>query len=140
MDPLELIPLCRAVIQVSETAVLENTPTGSLMIGEIASSTWVGERFSAHQKGRAAADWLNVTPDGTAMIDVRLTLETDEGELVLVEYTGRTHMETGFAYSCPTFRTGAPRLRWLNSVQAVAKGIFDPDAMTVTYPEIFELR
>ncbi len=37
-------------------------------------------------------------------------------------------------------RTGASGLEWLNRVQAVAKGHFDAETMTVTYPEIFEMR
>ena len=137
---LELVPLCSAKILVSGTHTLEGTPQGNLMIGEIGDSIWEGERFSARQKGAAAADWLNVTPDGTAHVDVRLTLETADGGLVFVEYTGRTDLETGYAYSCPTFRTGVPDLLWLNRIQTVAKGIFDPGEMSVTYPEIYELR
>ena len=119
---------------------MENTPTGALMIGELADSVFEGERFSARQRGRAAADWLSLAPDGTGYVDVRMTLETDAGELVFVEYTGRMNMETGIAHTCPQFRTGAPGLAWLNRVQAVAKGRFDADTMTVVYPEIYELR
>lgn len=139
-EPLELVPLCSATLHVSETLLLENTPRGTLMVGEIGESTWEGDRFRARQRGRAAADWLEVTPDGTARVDVRITLETDTGGLIFVEYTGRTNMQTGYAYSCPQFLTGAPELAWLNRVQAVAKGYFDAEAMTLTYPQIFELR
>lgn len=140
MEPLELVPLCKAFIQVDQTIALERTPTGSLLIGELVDSVWEGERFSLRQRGRAAGDWLDVAPDGTARVDVRLTLESDEGALVFVQYTGRTNLETGAAYTCPQFRTGASGLEWLNRVQAVAKGHFDAETMTVTYPEIFEMR
>lgn len=140
MEPLELVPLCRAFIRVDQTLMLEKTPTGSLMIGELVDSVWEGDRFTLRQRGRAAADWLDVAPDGTASVDVRLTLESDAGGLVFVQYTGRTNLETGAAYTCPQFRTGAPGLEWLNRIQAVAKGHFDGEAMTVTYPEIFEMR
>jgi hypothetical protein len=140
MKPLELVPLCKAFIQIREAVLVENTPTGTLMVGEISDSVWEGERFSARQRGQAAADWLDVAPDGTASVDVRLTLETSEGGIIFVEYTGRSNMQTGDAYACPRFRTGAPGLAWLNSVQAVAKGHFDSEAMTMTYPEIFEMR
>lgn len=140
MTPLELVPLCSAVIQVREAVLVENTPTGTLMVGEISDSTWEGERFSARQRGQAAADWLDVAPDGTACVDVRLTLETSEGGIIFVEYTGRSNLETGDAYSCPRFRTGAPGLEWLNRVQAVAKGFFDAETMTLTYPEVYEMR
>jgi hypothetical protein len=139
-EALELVPLCSATLQVSETVALENVPTGTLMVGEIGASTWTGDRFTAHQRGRAAADWLNVMPDGTAQVDVRITLETTEGGLIFVEYTGRTNLETGYAYTCPRFRTGVPELTWLNGVQAVAKGYFDAETMSVTYPQVFEMR
>ena len=137
---LELVPLCKAFIRVRETIVLENTPGGTLMIGELVDSVWEGDRFRLVQRGRASADWLTLSPDGTASADVRLTLESASGELVFVEYTGRLHPESGVAYTCPRFTTGAPGLAWLNRVQAVGKAYFDAQAMTVTYPQIYALR
>jgi hypothetical protein len=140
MEKLELVPLCSAVIHVAEVITLEATPGGTLMVGELASSRWEGERFKARQRGRAAADWLLLAPDGTGRVDVRMTLETDDGALVFVEYTGRFDPQTGSAYSTPAFRTGDARYAWLNRVQAVAKGYFDAAAMTMNYPMIYELR
>jgi hypothetical protein len=140
MEPLQLVPLCGAHIEVGELTVLEGTPRGTLMVGEITASRWEGERFRASQRGRAAADWLLVAPDGTAYVDVRLTLETDDGALVFVEYTGRTQRDGGAAYSTPLFQTGDPRYAWMNRIQAVARGHFDGDAMVMRYPEIYELR
>jgi hypothetical protein len=140
VDPIQLVPLCSAVIEVSEAIVLERTPTGTLMVGEIRDSRWEGERFRARQRGRAAADWLDVAPDGTARVDVRVTVETHDGALVYIEYTGRSHLDTGAAFAAPPFRTGDPRYAWLNRVQAIAKGAWDGAAMTMTYPMIYELR
>ena len=37
------------------------------MVGEIIGADWVGERFTARLRGRVAADWLDVAPDGTAL-------------------------------------------------------------------------
>ena len=88
----------------------------------------------------ASADWLTLSPDGTARADVRLTLESASGELVFVEYEGILLPESGVAYTCPRFKTGAPGLAWLNRVQAVGKAYFDAEAMTVTYPQIYALR
>lgn len=140
MTELELVPLCRAHISIGEAVVLEGTPTGTLMVGEVSDSHWEGERFSARQRGRAAADWLNVAPDGTAVIDVRMTVETDDGAIVFIEYGGRSNLETGVAYATPTFRTGDARYQWMNRIQTVTKGHFDATAMTMTYPMIYELR
>ena len=140
MPELELVPLCRAHLEIGEAVVLEGTPTGNLMVGEVAHSRFEGERFTARQRGHAAADWLNVAPDGTAVIDVRMTVETDDGALVFIEYGGRSNLETGIAYATPNFRTGDPRYQWMNQIQAVAKGHFDAAAMSMTYSMIYELR
>ncbi len=137
---LELIPLCRATMKVREIVSLPNTPGGNLMIGELVDSVLEGDRFRLVQRGRASADWLMQWPDGTAQPDIRLTLESESGDLVFVEYTGRFHFESGVAYTCPRFTTGAPALRWLNQIQAVGKAYFDAETMTVTYPQIYELR
>ncbi len=137
---LSLVPLCSVFMRVEQAIVMENTPSGTLMIGEVVDAVREGDRFRLAQRGRASADWLLRSPDGTARPDVRLTLESDAGELVFVEYTGRLHAEAGVAYTCPRFTTGAPGLAWLNQVQAVGKGYFDAEAMTVTYPQIYELR
>ena len=69
-----------------------------------------------------------------------MTVETDDGALVYVTYSGRSNLETGVAYATPSFRTGDSRYRWLNQVQAVAKGSFDPEAMRMIYPMVYELR
>jgi len=140
MGDLELIPLCSVFMKVKETLMVENTPRGTLMIGELVDSVWEGDRFCLRQRGSASADWLMQSPDGTASPDIRLTLESDEGGLVFVEYTGRLHPETGIAYTCPRFATGAPGLEWLNRVQAVGKAHFDAESMTIEYPQVFELR
>ena len=140
MEELELVPLCRVTMKVAETIVIDGTPNGTLMIGELIDSVWEGDRFRLRQRGRASADWMRRTDEGTAIPDIRLTLESDAGELVLVQYTGRLDPDTGFAYTCPQFTTGAPGLAWLNRVQAVGRATFDPDTMTVHYPQIYALR
>ena len=140
MSEIELVPLCEATLQVGELISLENTPTGSLRIGEIVQSSWQGERFRARQRGRAAADWLDMAPDGTASVDVRLVVETHDGALVYVTYGGRFDAERGVAYSAPVFRTGDPRYAWMNRIQAVGRATFDAEKLTVHYPMIYELR
>ena len=102
--------------------------TESVVLGEIARQLLVSEGFDARHLGELG---------GTRIVFEALVA----GEVdVYVEYTGRMNMESGFAYSAPTFRTGDPRYAWLNGVQAVAKGEFDREAMVVTYPVVYELR
>ncbi len=82
----------------------------------------------------ASADWQIVLPDGTALGDVRYTLETEHGDLLYVRSQGVRHgnaavlerlgrgedVDAGeYTFrTAVTIETGADRLDWLN------KGIF----------------
>jgi Protein of unknown function (DUF3237) len=135
---LELVPLGTMVIELEKPFVLDGTPTGGRWIFEVASGVLEGERVNAKVKGRAAADWLTVGPDGTGTLDVRALLETDDGALLFVQYNGRVDLSVlGPTYAAPRFETGDDRYRWMNKVQCVAKGVLD--GSTLTY-EVYELR
>lgn len=70
------------------------------------------------------------------MLDVRYCVETDDGALVYVSYSGRVDLSggTGAApiYATPLFETGDPRYKWLNTIQAVAKGLADGTGLSPT--------
>lgn len=116
--------------------------TGAGPIGEISSFDLNGERLRAHMFGLAAADWPVVSPDGTvATVDVRITLESDDGVLLYTHYSGRidlTHTPL-VVYSTPRFDTGDDRYKWLSRIQVVGKGAFDEGLSKIDY-EFFELR
>lgn len=131
---LELVPLCTATVTLA--APIQVSP--SMMVGEVEEMVFEGERLSGRLLGRAAADWLTVAPEGYGSLDVRLTMQTGDGAIVYVSYTGRLQFATGTAFSTPLFHTGDERYAWLNSIQAVAKGVFSPPS-TLVY-EIYELR
>jgi hypothetical protein len=137
---LELVPLGTMTAQLRRPLVLSKTPVGDRMIFEVASGCITGERLRATLKGQAAADWLVVGPDGTGTLDVRALVETDDGALVFVHYTGRVDLSRGPGaplYATPRFETGDDRYRWLNPLQAVGKGRLA--GTTLTY-ELYELR
>jgi len=83
-------------------------------------------------------DWVIERPDGGLHLDVRLTLQTDAGELIYMTYFGRRNgspeimrkivdrepIPPGADYFrvAVQFETGAPRLRWLNDLIAVGTG------------------
>ncbi len=131
---LELIPLCTATVTLAPTI----TVSSSLVIGEITSARIEGDRLNASIKGNAAADWLSVAPEGYGTLDVKLTLETDDGAVVHVAYTGRLLFDTLTVYATPLFHAADERHAWLNRIQAVAKGSFQADG-TLDY-EMYELR
>jgi Protein of unknown function (DUF3237) len=96
--------------------------------------TFTGPELNGKLLPGASADWQIVLPDGTALGDIRYTLQTDTGELLYVQSRGVRHGSAGVLArlgrgedvdaSEYTFRTStqietaAPRLDWLN------KGIF----------------
>jgi hypothetical protein len=131
---LELIPLCTLSAAVPE--LIQVSP--EFVIGEVTAARCEGERLKASMKGRASADWLTVSPRGYGTLDVRLTLETDDGALIFASYKGRLLFDTMTVYATPLFETGDERYAWLNLIQAVSKGQFVEPGMLVY--EVFELR
>jgi hypothetical protein len=99
------------------------------------------------------ADWLQPLVSGVTRIDVRLTMRTDDEQLIFVSYNGViahseqsaakvangqsiSHADTIYFLIAPTFRTGAEKYAWLNRVQAVGKMVqlsLDPANRFVEY-------
>ncbi len=141
---LELIPLCIATVTPILVADLGLAPAGRRLMVTIRQADWEGERFRAHLKeGVSAGDWMTVGADGTALMDVRLTLETEDGALVYVEYGGRRDFSQIYkgqdapVYIAPRFETSDERYSWLNKIQAVGKGLAVGGSRVY---EIYEVR
>ena len=84
------------------------------------------------------ADWVLIRPDGVGEIDVRATLQTDDGALIYVTYRGYLtkilelfprwaageqipHEEYYFVIT-PYFETSAAQYAWLQQVVVIAMG------------------
>lgn len=130
---LELKPLFTCTVSLAPTINISS----SVVIGEVTGAVITGERVNGRMKGNAAADWLRVSPEGYGTLDVKITYETDDGALIHATYSGRLLFDTMTVYAAPLFHTGDERYLWLNRVQAVAKGSFQPDG-TLVY-EMYEL-
>ena len=107
---------------------------GRRRIVPLTGGTFTGPELNGKLLPGASADWQIVLPDGTALGDIRYTLQTDTGELLYVQSRGVRHgsaevlarLARGADVDASeyTFRTStqietaAPRLDWLN------KGIF----------------
>ena len=137
---MEMIPLCSVEIDVGEKFEIGKTGFGQRLIGEIVAARWQGNRFKAKMVGAASADWALTTEDGLIQVDVRMTLETDDGELVYVSYTGLldTAAENAPCRTAIRFETAADRYQWLTRTLCVGDGRFDGDKR-VTY-DIFVLQ
>jgi 5-methylphenazine-1-carboxylate 1-monooxygenase len=133
---LELITRVRATL--AEPLELGQTPRGRRRVIGITGGEFDGPLMS----GRVlpgGADWQIVHEDGSATIDTRYTLETDDGGLVYVatrgcrtgprEVLGRIAAgetvdpsEYYFRVSIQ-YETSAPGYEWLNWVVAVASAL-----------------
>ncbi len=122
-----------------EAAVGEPLDAGSVSQGRrriipLTGGTVVGPELNGKLLPGSSADWQIVLPDGTALGDIRYTLQTDEGDLLYVQSRGVRHGSADVLARLArgedvdaseyTFRTStqietaAPRLDWLN------KGVF----------------
>lgn len=124
---MELVPLGSFTVELAHDRIFNigNGPFGRRMIFEVENARFEGDRLKATAKGRAAADWSLTDAHGTLTVDVRCLLETDDGALVYMTYTGRADFSAGPGsapiYAAVTFEASHEDYRWLNSVQAVSK-------------------
>jgi hypothetical protein len=118
--------------------VVENGPQGTRTIVQIVGGRFEGPRVKATVQ-TPSGDWITNRPDGSYRLDVRLTLKTDDGALILVTYNGIGQTTTAGASlrAAPLFETGDSRYTWLTSLQAVAVG--KRVGTTLTY-DIYALK
>jgi len=121
------------------TAVIKGGPSGTRFIAHVTGGTFSGPKLNGTILG-PAGDWVIARKNRTIKLDVRLTLRTDDGEHILVTYTGIGVPDADGAMqirTAPLFETGAEKYAWLNDVQAVGIGVSTGDS--VTY-EVYALR
>ena len=140
----ELVPLGVLWAKFGEIHMVEGAPFGTRVVVDVTDIRFEGDRLKASMKGTAAADWGSLCPDGTFQLDVRATLESDDGALIFAQYNGRCDFSGGLqapgpVYNAPRFETGDPRYSWLNKIQAVQKGKVDFAKNEIVY-QMYELR
>ncbi len=141
--PLESLPvefLFTMTANVGQPTMIPGGPQGSRLIVNVPGGTFEGPKLKGTIVPNSGGDWVTLRPDGSMKLDVRLTLQTEDGAHILLTYTGvgtRAADGSTKVYSTPLFETGAEKYAWLNSVQAVAVGSTTPGG--VTY-EVYALR
>ncbi len=110
-------------IETGTRTVVENGPQGTRTIVQVASGRFEGPRVKASVE-IPSGDWITNRADGSYRLDVRLTLKTDDGALILVTYNGigQTTNTGASLRIAPLFETGDSRYVWLTRLQAVGVG------------------
>ncbi len=126
-------------------------PLGKRVTAPIASGRFEGERL----RGRVlpgGGDWTLLRTDGVLELDLRVTLETDDGVLIHMTSLGLRHgppdviaalargesvdPSTYYFRTAPRFETGDPKYAFLNRLLAVASGDRRADGPIYTIHEI----
>ena len=142
---IELVPLCTLGVQLQPPIAVGTGCAGTRVIFEVASVQVKGDRLRAEMTGAAAADWQLIGPEGTATLDVRAALRTDDDAIIFMQYNGKAASDCSQGlqlpatiYVTPRFETGDERYTWLNRIQAVGKGTVHED-LSLDY-EWYEVR
>lgn len=117
-------PLFTLFLTTAPTQSLGKTPAGTRVIFPIAGGTFEGERLRGTVLP-GGADWTVVRNDGVMELDLRITLQTDDGALVHMTFFGlRDDAAPGQPYfrTLPRFETSAPKYAFLNRLLAVGTG------------------
>jgi hypothetical protein len=144
--PLETEFLFRMVLHAGAPQMSAPGRDGELRVIPVTGGTFEGPSLKGELIPGTTADWLRVEPDGTAHMDVRLVMRTDQGQTFYMQYSGvrsgppavLAQLGRGEAVNpseyyfriAVRFETGDPALLWLNRVLAVGVGQRPPAGPT----------
>ena len=111
------------------------TPRGNLTIFPVVGGSFDGERLRGNVLP-GGGDWVTARPDGTYEIDLRVTLETDDGALIYVTFTGIRDDANHYFRTLPRFETAAPKYAFLNRLLAVGIGEIRPEGPVHSIEEL----
>jgi hypothetical protein len=86
-----LTKILRLEASLGEALDVGNVAQGRRRIVPLTGGTFSGPQLNGTLLPGASADWQIVLPDGTALGDVRYTLQTDHGDLLYVRSQGVRH-------------------------------------------------
>ena len=143
-DP-SLTRVYRLEATVGEPLELGDIAQGRRRIVPLTGGTFAGPELNGQLLPGSSADWQIVLPDGTALGDIRYTLQTDNGDLLYVQARGVRHGSADvlarlargedvdaseYIFRTATqIETAAPALDWLNKGVLISVGGRRPGAV-----------
>src|SRR5882724_6638352 len=144
-------PLLTLQVVVEQPQKLGGVPHGTRVIVPITGGSFYGPRL----RGKVLAgggDWTLLRSDGVLELDLRITLETDDGALIHMTAFGFRHgppeviaalargesvdPSTYYFRTTPRFETGHPKYAFLNRILAVSSGDRRAEGPIYTIDEI----
>jgi hypothetical protein len=149
--PMNTRALMTLQVTVASLQKIGAVPLGTRATAQIGGGHFEGPRL----RGKVlpgGGDWTLLRSDGVLELDLRITLETDDGALIHLASFGLRHgppeviaalgrgetVDPGSYYfrTTPRFETGAPKYAFLNRLLAVASGDRRADGPIYTIDEI----
>jgi hypothetical protein len=140
--------LGQARVDVAPPLTVGPTLTGLRRIIAITGGRFDGERLRGEILP-LGADWQIMSADGTALLDARYVLKTDDGALVSIRNTGVRHgpaevlaaiatgeMADPAAYyfrTTPVFEADEARYAWLNRLICIGSGARTRDQVIIDF-------
>jgi hypothetical protein len=112
-------------------------PHGTRVTFPVTGGSFEGDRLRGKVLG--GDDWTVERPDGMIELDLRITLETDDGALVYMTFQGlRSDRAEGGAYfrTLPRFETADPKYAFLNRLLALGTAEIGPDGPAHVIEEV----
>jgi hypothetical protein len=131
-------PLMTLRLSTAPTQNLGAGPHGARVTFPIAGGTFEGDRL----RGKVlpgGSDWTIKRSDGVVELDLRITLETDDGALIHMTFEGiKDDAAPGGPYfrTLPRFETAAPKYAFLNRLLTVGSGEISADGPVHVIEEI----
>jgi hypothetical protein len=119
----------------SATEDIGSTPQGTLTIFPVTGGSFEGERL----RGKVLAgggDWVTAHGNRSFTLDLRVTLETDDGSLIHMTFNGVRDDANHYFRTVPRFETAAPKYAFLNRLLAVGIGEIRPEGPVHVIEEI----
>jgi hypothetical protein len=131
-------PLMTLRLKTAPTQNLGAGPHGTRVTFQITGGTFEGDRL----RGKVLPggdDWTIKRPDGVVELDLRITLEADDGALIHMTFEGlRDDGAAGAPYfrTLPRFETSETKYSFLNRLLAVGTGEVSSDGPVHRIEEI----
>lgn len=142
---MEFRPLFTLRLSVAAAQDFGVTPHDTRLTFPVTGGSFEGERL----RGKVlpgGADWVTRRADGVLELDLRITLETDDGALVHMTFVGirddaPPHDDPGTAappyfHTSSRFETAAAKYAFLNRVLAVGTGEITPAGPVHVFEEV----
>ena len=134
-SPIDSRPLMVLRLATAPNIEVGATRQGALTIFPVVGGSFEGDRL----RGKVLAgggDWVAADSNGTFTLDLRVTLETDDGGLIHMTFTGVRDDANHYFRTVPRFETAAPKYAFLNRLLAVGIGEIRPDGPVHVIEEI----